>query len=97
MEASGDTFLRTASPLGLAVFAGLLEELGDEARPARLVTGTATPARVGIKIFVEERGLVPIRVRLELLVRAEDRTMARVRVLAVDAGQAAGGGEIAAR
>src|SRR5512135_944739 len=51
----------------------LLDELRDEARPARLVARADAGAVVAVEVLVEEHVVAEVRVRLEPLVAAEDR------------------------
>jgi len=39
------------------------------------MTGTDAPARISVEVLVEKRVVAPVRVGLECLVRAEDRTV----------------------
>src|SRR5712691_8140643 len=48
------------------------EQLGDHARPARLVAGPEARPVVAVKILVEERHAAPVRIALELLRATED-------------------------
>src|SRR5436853_599740 len=54
----------------------LLEQLGDEARPARLVTGADAGAVVAVEVLVEEDQVAPVRVSGEALDVAVDRAPA---------------------
>src|SRR5467141_1720588 len=48
------------------------EQLGDHARPARLVAGPEARSVVAVEILVEERHAAPVWIALELLRAAED-------------------------
>src|SRR5215470_18964951 len=52
--------------------AALLEQLGDEARPAGLVAGADARAVVAVKVLVEEHEVTPVWVALEFLGAAVD-------------------------
>src|SRR5436309_12854996 len=56
--------------------ARLLEQLGDEARPARLVTGADAGAVVTVEVLVEEDQVAPVRVGGEALDAPVDRSPA---------------------
>src|SRR5207249_9209046 len=58
------------------LLAALLEELGDEAGPARLVARADAGAVVAVEVLVEQNDVAPVRVALELLRGAEDRPAA---------------------
>src|SRR5947209_10257780 len=58
------------------LLAALLEELGDEAGPARLVARADAGAVVAVEVLVEQNHVAPVRVALELLRVAEDRPAA---------------------
>ncbi len=45
--------------------AALLEEFGDEPRPARLVAGADAGAVVAMEVLVEEDEVLPVRILLE--------------------------------
>src|SRR2546425_12166677 len=53
--------------------AALLEQLGDQRGPARLVAGADAGTVVAVKVFVEEDQVLPVRVALELFGPAVDR------------------------
>src|SRR2546427_5511289 len=55
------------------LLAALLQELGDEARPARLVACAHAGAIVAVEVFVEENQVAPVGVPLERFRPAEDR------------------------
>src|SRR2546428_10528540 len=55
------------------LLAALLQELGDEARPARLVARAHAGAVVAVEGFVEENQVAPVGVPLERFRPAEDR------------------------
>src|SRR5712691_5409081 len=55
------------------LLAALLQELGDEAGPARLVARADAGAVVAVEVLVEQNHVTPVRVALELLRVAEDR------------------------
>src|SRR5205085_10468649 len=48
----------------------LVNQRGDEARPARLVRGAEAHARVAVEVFVEEQEVAPVRVFLTFAVPA---------------------------
>jgi hypothetical protein len=54
----------------------LLDELGNQPRPACLVAGSQAGAVVPVKILVKGDVVAPVRVRLETLVAAKDGTAA---------------------
>src|SRR5947209_15001560 len=58
------------------LLAALLEELGDEAGPARLVARADAGAVVAVEVLVEQNHVAPVRVALELLRVAVDRPAA---------------------
>src|SRR5579871_6985436 len=55
-----------------AILAVLLDEFGDERRPAGLVAGAESGAVVAVKILIERNVIAPQRAALKELVRAED-------------------------
>src|SRR5437879_6591605 len=55
------------------LLAALLQELGDEARPARLVARAHAGTVVAVEVFVEENQVAPVGVPLERFRPAEDR------------------------
>src|SRR5213596_3707724 len=55
------------------LLAALLEKLGDEAGPARLVARADAGAGVAVEVLVEEDQVAPVGVALELLRPAVDR------------------------
>src|SRR5581483_5580762 len=56
-----------------ALLAALLEELGHQRRPARLVARADPGAVVPVEVLVEEDQVPPVRIALELLGPAVDR------------------------
>src|SRR5512145_334175 len=56
--------------------AALLQQLGDERRPPRLVAGPDASTVVPVKVLVEQEQIPPVRVVLEGLRPAEDRSAA---------------------
>src|SRR5581483_8954278 len=68
------------------LLSALLNQLGDQARPAGLMARAEARAVVAVKVFVERDVVVPVRVGLELLRAAEDRTPA-ARVVVEDADE----------
>ena len=48
-----------------AVVGGAKDEVGDQRRPARLVTGVDAPAGVTVEVLVEGQQVVPVPVGLE--------------------------------
>src|SRR5580765_247620 len=66
-----------------------LNQRRDRARPSRLVTGAKTRAVVAVEILVEENVVAPVRVLLEHLRAAVDRTSSG-RILEEDACEAVG-------
>jgi hypothetical protein len=59
-----------ASPSSLAA---LLQQLGHQARPARLMAGADAGAVVAVEVLVERDEAAPVRVALEDLRSAVDR------------------------
>src|SRR5436305_11453079 len=59
-----------------ALLPTLLDEFGDEARPARLMVCAQPGAVVAVKVLVEQDQVLPVRIGLELLGAAEHRTPA---------------------
>src|SRR5688572_10784549 len=75
------TSMKTASPTASIAYSGqcarillpaLLQELGDEARPARLVTGADAGAVVAVEVLVEQDEVAPVGIALEGLEPAVD-------------------------
>src|SRR5438552_2085117 len=67
----------------------LLHELGDEARPARLVAGPEPGAGVAVEVLVEEDEVPPVRIGLKLVDTTEDRPPP-ILITDEDAGEPAG-------
>src|SRR5216684_6393747 len=57
------------------LLAALLEELGDEAGPARLVARADAGAGVAVEVLVEEHEVSPVGVRAPFLDAAVDRSL----------------------
>src|SRR6266446_8496165 len=57
------------------LLAALLEELGDEAGPARLVARADAGAVVAVEVLVEEHEVPPVGVREPFLDAAVDRSL----------------------
>ena len=55
--------------LARGMFALLLDELGDHARPAGLVARADARAGVAVKVFVERHIVAPVRIALEIILR----------------------------
>src|SRR5260370_29890444 len=55
-------------------FAGFINQLGYQGSPAGLMAGTEPAAGISVEIFVEQDEIAPVRIVLELLQVAEDRT-----------------------
>src|SRR5262249_56611425 len=72
--------------MGKSSLAALLQELGDDGRPARLVSGAHAGAVVPVEVFVEQQQIAPVRILLELLGAPVDRPAA-VGPAQEDAGQ----------
>src|SRR4029453_16484566 len=51
-----------------------LPQLGDQGRPAGLVTGADASSVVAVEVLVEEQQIAPVRVGLEFLSAAVDGT-----------------------
>src|SRR5437879_467715 len=64
---------RVLGPVRAHLLPGLLQQLGDEARPSRLVTGTNAGAVVAVEVLVEEDEVAPVRIGGEALHAAVDR------------------------
>ena len=64
--------------LPFARLAALLHQLGDDARPPRLMAGAHSGAGVSVEIFVEQNQVAPVRIGLEFLKSAKDRSAAFV-------------------
>src|SRR6267142_3925499 len=60
----GSSIPRRAGPVATSL-AALLDELGDEPRPARLVAGADAGALIAVKILVEEEKVAPVWIDLE--------------------------------
>ena len=56
-----------------ALFAALLQHLGDEPRPPRLMAGADSRAVVAVKILVKKHQIAKVGVALEALVAPRDR------------------------
>src|SRR5262249_27863455 len=54
----------------------LVDEISDEARPSRLMTGAAAGAVLAVKVLVKQQMVAPVRIALEFLRRAVDPTAA---------------------
>jgi hypothetical protein len=52
------------------------DDVGDQAAPASLMRGAQTTTALAVEILVEQDVVLEMRIRLELLVIAEDRTPA---------------------
>src|SRR5437016_4669413 len=62
-----------------ALFAALLQEFGDQARPAGLMAGAQAGAVVAMKVFVEEGQVAPVRTgRVPFLIAVDGTTAFRV-------------------
>lgn len=53
------------------LFTALLEELRDQSRPTRLVTGANAGTVVSVKVFVERNQVAPIGIGLKLFCGTE--------------------------
>src|SRR5579883_953511 len=61
---------------GLALFAALLHEFGEQAGPSGLVAGADAAAVVAVEVFVEQDQVAPVGIGLELVEVAEYRAPA---------------------
>ena len=62
---AGFSHLAAASEKVDALFSALLNEFGEEARPARLVVCAQSGPVIAVKILVEQQQVAPVRVILE--------------------------------
>src|SRR5436305_26144 len=67
---------RRASPGGRRLGDEMVYKVGDETGPARLVGGAAPAAIVAVEVLVEQDVVLEMRIGLELLIAAENRTPA---------------------
>jgi len=59
-------------------FTTSLQQIRDQARPARLMAGTYTRAIVTMEVFIEQKQITPIGVLLKFLDLAMDRPTALI-------------------
>ena len=59
-----------------AILAVLLDELGDQSRPARLVAGPEAGSRVAVEVFEKQNIIAPVRVGLKFFARSVNWTAA---------------------
>ena len=60
----------------------VLNQLGNERRPASLVAGPKTSAVVTVEVLVEQNVITPVRIGLEIRLSAENRATAAVGLIA---------------
>src|SRR5262245_35557874 len=60
-----------STAIAFIVSSSLLQQFGDERGPAGLMAGADTGAGVAVEVFMERDQVVPVRVALEVVVRAE--------------------------